>query len=131
MIQSLESALRTCTDRTVRNYTENLLIIAKTKPSMIEKIDALNKLMVSSPPPIGFRFPFIIPKPHVSLEDLVTPLEKLAKIPLDHGHLDYKKTRKALIGLLEEKPKGVQCGIELATHHSIQFPNLHADDPSL
>ena len=128
MMQSLQSTLDVTPDEAIKIYTKQLLFIAKTKGSFIEKIDIINKLMVNNPPPVGFRFPFLISKPHVSLEDFATPLEKLEKIPLDQGHLDYTKARKALLGILEEKPKGVQCGIELATHHSIQFPNLHADD---
>lgn len=128
IIQSLQSTLQGNTDNAIDIYAKKLLFLARNKNSSIEKIDILNKFMVTNPPPTGFRFPFLISKPHVSLEDLATPLEKLEKIPLDHGHLDYTKARKALLGILEEKPTGVQCGIELATHRSIQFPHLQTDD---
>jgi hypothetical protein len=88
-----------------------------------EGIDRIYKAIFKDPPPKDFKIALFIPHQKPNNEALITEenQEAINSIPLDHGHLDAVKIRKAIIGHMECFDLSTQEKIAIATHHSIRF----------
>lgn len=85
------------------------------------RVDSLNMFLLKKNIPKEFKMPIFVPVKKANLDDLLITNIDNDKIPLDPGHLDYVKAKKALMGILERYPADVQLKIQEATCASIQF----------
>lgn len=106
-------------------YTDDLLKSLKqhreTQASIETRVECLNKFLLAHDVPKDFKMPLFIPIRKFKIEDITGEISSLDKIPLEQGHLDYTKAKKAIMGILEFNETNVKKNIQQITHNSIQF----------
>ena len=86
-------------------------------------VEHLNNMASKGNFPLEFKYPLLIIYKKTPLEHLfsIENKDEIEKIPLDQGHLDYKKAQKAIMGILDVKKDAAKRDIQKATQNSLEF----------